>query len=202
MDNKYQLLQELLKKGEIHFRYKRSVDIFAAWLLLKFKTNKLAFLYPLPGIYLFLFSLWLCIPLVIFLGFRFNWFFLGFIAIPFIVKYTLNEVGKGFIMYDAVASENFFNLLWENQIVMLESADKNLLVMPPQDWKEELQKRYKKDGISNLNPDGKTQDILRSFNNGVKQSVEKVPDARTDPAGYTEWALANKLEEMARKNKH
>lgn len=64
-----------------------------------------------------------------------------------------------------------------------------------------MSKKAKKK-IENFNPPTKTQQVIHSFNKGIKESVDEAPDPRKDPAGYTEWALAKKLEEIVAKRKH
>lgn len=153
MSEEFKLLNKLYKDKKLSLRFKNSSDPFGVWLYWVCKLNPSALnLYGYAFYIYFLLTMdWLWLPLSIFVGFKYGWYFgLGLWIIHHILqKSFFSRIGQGLITRDALKTEDTFDAFWENNSFLIASISKKksheisaglpeVIIYPPNDWRFEL----------------------------------------------------------------
>jgi hypothetical protein len=127
MSKEFEYLQLLLNQKKFELKLKHHIkDMFGLWLHGVSVTRPALwnlFGYA-RGVYMFLFSLIVWIPVTLFLGYKYGWIYLFVFFIPYLVRIILKPIGQGFLLADLKVNEDLFNMLWNRKAIGICSIKK------------------------------------------------------------------------------
>ncbi len=127
MTEEFKRLQSLLSSGKCELKLKRHIkDNFGLWLHGVSTTRPSAwnlFGYA-GGVYMFLLSWIIWVPVTFFFGYKYGWIYLTIILVPYLIRMILRPVGQGFLLADLKVNEDLFESLWDRKAIGICSIKK------------------------------------------------------------------------------
>lgn len=144
MSDEFKKLQKLIKNNKVEFRLKRSfTNTFGFWIYWFSETKKPKFVWKTFFIIYWLlssFRFWIFVSIVLSV-LKVNGIYLFASLTPFLIIRLFDEVGQGFIIYDAQNDEALFHLLWAtNKIAIMITKTGFIIPSGTRDWSMILDK--------------------------------------------------------------